>query len=140
LDNRLIQQDWEALAGKRMQFTHAFYETLFERQPRYRELFPEAMDAQMEKMVEVFSSIARFAGHVDLIRPYLTSVGFAHRQMGIHAEDVEHFKRAFVDTLAHLCAAWWDDSHAAAWNEAFDDIIVPLFDEGLETGRRETGG
>ena len=135
MEMNLIQRDWEALAGKRMQFTHAFYERLFERHPHYRDLFPEALDSQMEKMVEMFSSICRFADHTDLVRPYLHSIGFAHRGMGLAAQDVENFKRAFVDTLAELCAERWDDGHATAWNAAFDDMILPLFDEGLETGR-----
>ena len=65
MDMTLIQQDWEALAGKRMQFTHAFYARLFERHPEYRALFPEAMDSQMEKMVEMFSSVTRFADHTE---------------------------------------------------------------------------
>ena len=98
-------------------------------------MFPEAMDSQMEKMVEMFSSVTRFADHTDLVRPYLTSVGYSHRRLGIDASDVENFKLAFVDTLADLCADWWDQSHVRAWHGAFDDIIVPLFDEGLETGR-----
>ena len=140
MDMKLIAQDWEALAGKRMQFTHGFYERLFEAHPEYRRLFPEAMDTQMEKMVEMFSSIARFSGHVDLVRPYLHDVGFAHRKVGIHADDVEHFRQAFLETLAHHCAPWWNEDHARAWNEAFDGLILPMFGEGLETGRAREGG
>ena len=30
----------------------------------------------------------------------------------------------------------WNDEHVTAWNEAFQSMIVPLFDEGLETGRK----
>lgn len=130
-----IREDWEALAGKRMQFTHAFYENLFERHPRYRELFPSSMDAQMEKMVEMFSSLARFADHSDLIRPYLVSVGLAHRHTGIGADDVGNFKEAFIETLAHLRAEHWDAGHERAWREAFDEMLIPLFEEGLTTGR-----
>ena len=134
MDMQLIKQDWEALAGKRMQFTHGFYERLFARNARYRDLFPEGMDAQMEKMVEMFSSIARFADHTDLIRPYLVSVGYAHRRLGIGAADVENFKEAFIETLAHLREGAWNETHEKAWHEVFDDMVVPMFDEGLETG------
>ena len=128
VDMNIIQHDWQALAGRRMQFAHAFYERLFERHPRYRGMFPESLDSQMEKMVEMFSGIARFSDHTDLVRPYLTSVGYAHRRLGIHEQDVENFKQAFVETLAELRGD-------KAWNTAFDDMIVPMFDEGLETGR-----
>jgi hemoglobin-like flavoprotein len=100
MDMHIIKQDWDALAGKRMQFAHGFYERLFARHPQYQAMFPSSMDTQMEKMVEMFSSIARFADHSDLIRPYLVSVGYAHRRLGIGAADVENFKEAFIATLA----------------------------------------
>ena len=132
----LIRQDWQALAGKRMQFTHAFYENLFRQHPQYRALFPEAMDTQMERMVEMFSSIARFADHVDVIRPYLANVGYAHRAMGISAEDVSNFVSVFLDSLGEFRGPAWNDEHQSAWSEAFQNMIVPLFDEGLETGRK----
>ena len=134
MDMQIIKQDWEALAGKRMQFTHGFYERLFARHEQYRNLFPQGMDTQMERMVEMFSSIARFADHTDLIRPYLVSVGYAHRRLGIGASDVENFKEVFIETLAHLREEAWNETHEKAWHEVFDDMIVPMFDEGLETG------
>ncbi len=135
----IIRRDWEALAGKRMQFTHDFYERLFDRHPQYRDLFPKSMDAQMERMVEMFSSVVRFADHSDLIRPYLVNVGFAHRRMGIDAADMENFKETFLDTLAHLRKAQWSAQNDTAWRQAFDDMILPLFEQGLETGR-DNGG
>ena len=132
-DMHIIKQDWEALAGQRVQFIDSFYERLFARHPQYQAMFPDRMDTQMEKMVEMFSSIARFADHSDLIRPYLVSVGYAHRRLGIGAADVENFKEAFIATLAQLREGSWDETHEKAWHEAFEDLVVPLFDEGLET-------
>ena len=136
----MIEQDWEALAGKRMQFAHDFYERLFGAHPQYRAMFPPSMDAQMERMIEMFSGVTRFADHADLIRAYLLRVGYAHRRLGIGAADVENFKTAFIETLAHLRAQAWNAAHLEAWNEAFDDMIVPLVDEGLETGRPPRSG
>jgi hemoglobin-like flavoprotein len=138
MDMNIIKQDWNALAGKRMQFAHAFYTELFARHPQYRSMFPasDALDSQMEKMVEMFSGVARFADHSDLIRPYLVSVGYAHRRLGIGAVDVNNFKEVFIAVLAQLRKGAWDASHDSAWREAFEDMIVPMFDEGLETGRR----
>lgn len=135
-DMHIIKQDWEALAGQRVQFIDSFYERLFARHPQYQAMFPDRMDTQMEKMVEMFSSISRFADHIDMIRPYLVNVGFVHRRLGIGAEDVENFKNVFIETLGELCAPWWDEEHDAAWHQAFEDLIVPMFDEGLETGRQ----
>jgi hemoglobin-like flavoprotein len=137
MDMKPILEDWDALLGQRVAFTRIFYEQLFERHPQYRGMFPREMDVQMEKMVEMFSGVVRFADHIDLIRPYLVNVGFAHRHLGITPQDVENFKEVFIETLSNICAPWWNEKHDAAWHEAFDDMIVPLFDEGLETGRHQ---
>jgi len=115
---KTLNADWEALAGQRMEFTRKFYQRLFERYPRYQELFPQELDTQMEKMVEMFSGIARFADHIDIIRPYLVEVGFAHRRLGIDAQDVENFKDVFIETLGELCAGWWNEEHEQAWHQA----------------------
>ncbi len=133
----LIQDDWEALAGRRGEFAKRFYAEFFKRFPEYRDLFPAEMDAQMERMVEMFSSIARFADHTDIIQPYLLQVGFAHRRFGIRLSDAENFRNVFIDTLGKTLTERWDDSHESAWRHAFDDVLIPMFDEGLERGRRE---
>lgn len=133
----LIREDWEALAGRRGQFAKQFYAEFFERFPEYRDLFPAEMDAQMERMVEMFSSIARFADRTDLIQPYLLQVGFAHRRFGIRLSDAENFKNVFIETLGRVLGDDWDGRHESAWQHAFDDMLIPMFDEGLERGRRE---
>ena len=127
----VIQQDWNSLAGRRNEFSKAFYAALFEKFPQYRSLFPLSIDAQMERMVEMFSSLARFADHPDLIQPYLRHVGFAHRQLGIGVLDAENFKEVFIDILARELSSTWNATHESAWREAFDEMLLPMFEQGL---------
>lgn len=134
----IIRDDWEALAGRRSLFVQQFYAAFFDRFPEYRGLFPSAIDAQMERMVEMFSSVARFADRSDFIQPYLLHVGFAHRRFGIRRADAENFKIVFIEVLGQTLEDGWDADHEAAWNHAFDEMLLPMFDEGLERGR--TGG
>lgn len=133
----LIREDWEALAGRRSEFANRFYVEFFRRFPEYRDLFPAELDAQMERMIEMFSTIARFADHPDLIQPYLLQIGFAHRRFGIRLSDAENFRNVFIGALGEVLGDGWDDSHDSAWRHAFDDMLIPMFDEGLERGRRE---
>ena len=83
-----IKQTWHELAGRRNTFVEGFYDRLFERHPAYREKFPDDMSAQMEHMVEMVSSVARYCDHMGLIEPYLRTVGYAHRSTGIRDQDV----------------------------------------------------
>jgi len=135
VNTEIIRESWSALAGHRREFIEAFYARLFERYPQYRGLFPENMNAQLERMIEMLSSLAEFAEHAHLLEPHLRKVGFAHRKTGIHASDVENFKDTFLDTLATFAATGDADTQRRAWREAFDEVIIPLFDEGLERGR-----
>jgi hemoglobin-like flavoprotein len=140
VDTETIKTSWNDMAGRRLEFIEAFYGQLFERYPQYRGLFPEHMSAQLERMIEMVSSLAQFADRMHLLQPYLNHVGFQHRQTEIHADDVENFKNTFVDTLAAFPTATDTDSRRRAWQEAFDEVIIPLFNEGLERGRDQSDG
>ena len=135
MNTEIIKTSWNALAGRRLEFIEAFYHRLFERYPRYRELFPEKMDAQHERMIEMIGALAQFADHIPPLEPYLSNVGFQHRRTGIHADDVENFKQTFLETLAEFPMEIDPDARQRAWQEAFDEVIIPLFDQGLERGR-----
>jgi hemoglobin-like flavoprotein len=133
MDMFAIEQTWDSLAGRRVIFVERFYSRLFESYPEYRKLFPESMNPQKEKMVEMISSIARFADHIDLIRVYLLNIGAAHRHIGISGEHIENFKEVFLDSLAETCGESWGPKHETAWRAVFDDVIIPIFEEGLST-------
>ncbi len=138
MDTETIKASWDGMAGRRLEFVEAFYNRLFERHPHYRELFPEHMHAQLERMIEMMGTLAQFADQLPMLQPYLQNVGFQHRHTGIHADDVENFKNAFVDTLSAFSNDDNVDAQRRAWLDAFDEVIVPLFDEGLERGRTQT--
>jgi len=140
MDMNLIRDDWNALAGQRAAFTRRFYKRLFERHPDYQAKFPPSMDAQSERMVEMLSGVVRFADHADVVRPYLEDVGHAHRHVGIGHDDVQNFVTVFIETLSEICGDGWDERHAEAWRLAFDDLIVPLFEDGLGSGSRTPTG
>lgn len=125
-----IEEVWDLLAGQRRRFIESFYDNLFERFPRYRQYFPEHMDAQMERMMDLIGSVARFSTHIDLVRPYLLKVGAAHKHVPLHLEDLRNFRDVFIDTAA-ACVDDWQERHAQAFRDAFDDTIIPIVYEGL---------
>ena len=122
---------WRSLAGQRIQMVESFYRKLFERFPQYREMFPAEMDPQMERMVEMFTTVASFSTHIDLVRPYLLRVGEAHAKMDLTSEDLGNFRDVFLETLSDIRPAGWNEAHAAAWRTAFDDVIIPIIEEGM---------
>jgi len=134
MDVIAIQQTWDALAGRRSLLVDNFYSRLFELYPEYQKLFPESMTPQKDRMVETIGSVARFANHIDLIRAYVLDIGAAHRRIGISTQHVENFKEVLLNSLAVTCGESWEPRHEKAWREAFEDVIIPSFEEGLMTG------
>ena len=125
------EEIWDALAGRRVELVRGFYDRLFERYPRYRALFPQSMDQQMEKMVEILSAVIRFSAHIDLIRPYLLHAARAHRALGIDTEDLRNFTDVLVEAVGEACPERWTEENAQAWHRALDDVVIPIFEEGL---------
>ena len=70
VDTEIIKTSWDGMAGRRLEFVQAFYDRLFERHPHYRELFPESMHAQLERMIEMMGTLAQFADRLPLLQPY----------------------------------------------------------------------
>ena len=133
-NTREIEEIWTLLAGKRRDFVESFYSQLFQRFPDYQQYFPKHMDAQMELMMELVGSIARFSNHIDLIRPYLLQVGAAHKDMVLlKREDLCNFRDVFIDTAAIICGEHWEERHAKAFRDAFDDTIIPIIFEGMRS-------
>lgn len=128
----LIEETWDSLAGRRREFVESFYEHLFDKHPEYRSLFPDSLDHQMEKMVEMLSAVARFSDHIDLIRPYLLRIAESHKNFGIQAQDIANFRSAMMEALAEESGADWNQARSDAFAAAFDNTIIPLFEEGLD--------
>lgn len=125
------EEMWDSLAGRRVELVRRFYARLFERYPEYRALFPEVMDQQMEKMVEILSAIIRFSDHIDLIRPYLLGAARAHESLGIDAEDLRKFTDVLIEAVGDACPEQWNEASERAWHQALDDVVIPIFEEGL---------
>ena len=132
MNKQVIEELWDSLAGERVQLIGAFYERLFDRYPQYRELFPDKMDHQKDKMVEMLSALARFSDHIDMIRPYMTRIAEVHRSLGLHPQDLRNFQAVLIETLEQQSGSRWRPEHGVAFKEAFDTSIIPLFEDGMD--------
>jgi hemoglobin-like flavoprotein len=131
MNTELIAETWDSLAHRHIDVIEVFYDRFFERFPRYREMFPAKMDQQMKKMVRTLAMVARLSDDEPLITPHLTKVGDRHRPYGLQAQDLENFKAVFLEVIAEECGSRWTERCAQAWNDAFDEVIIPLMMKGL---------
>ena len=131
MNTEMIGKTWDSLGDRHMEMVKTFYNRFFDRYPHYRSLFPDSIDRQMKKMVQTMAMVSRLSDADYIIETHMLHVGEKHRDYQLKPEDLEHFKGVFLEVLGEYCGDGWSDQCAQAWNEAFDQVIVPLMMQGL---------
>ncbi|RKZ78858.1 MAG: hypothetical protein DRR19_25775 [Candidatus Parabeggiatoa sp. nov. 1] len=136
MNTEMIGQSWDKLLDKQGAFVQTFQERLFEQYPNYESLFPKPISSRtMEKMVKTITLVAR-VDDFELGHPRLVRLGDKHRRFNLTREDLFNFKRVFLEVLDEYChehcPETWGDECVQAWNEAFDEHIIPYMTQGLE--------
>jgi hemoglobin-like flavoprotein len=132
MNTELIEQTWRLLGEHRTQFVEEFYQRFFERFPGYRKLFPRRLEAAgLEKMLFTAALAADLAGDRRDLAPRMHKLGAAHKPYALDGHDLGNFKEVFLEVLAPRLGAHWTPAAEQAWNQAFDDVVLPLMRQGL---------
>lgn len=132
MNTELIEETWQLLGDRREQFVEEFYQRFFERFPGYRKLFPRKLQvADIEKMLFTAALLADLADDRTDIAPRLRKLGAAHKPFALDGHDLGNFKEVFLEVLAPQLGAQWTPAAEKAWNEAFDDVVIPMMRRGL---------
>ena len=130
MNTELIAQTWEAV-DDHVAFVEAFYARFFERFPGYRALFPKQLDpGHLEKMVQTMALVARMSEDRGLIAPHVHKLGASHKPYALGPKDLANFKTVFVEMLSLRLGSAWSPAAAKAWDQAFEEVIIPLMREG----------
>lgn len=135
--SEVVGKSWDKLAGKHKELVNSFYERLFERYPEYQPLFSEAMDRQLEKMVEGLALLARVSHETEVVHPKMVKLGEKHSNFRLTAEDLTKFKEVFLEVLSKYCGNEFSDECWRAWNEAFDQQVIPSMTQGMRPTRAQ---
>ena len=130
----LIAETWGAIDDP-MAFVESFYARFFERFPAYRRLFPQQLDPKhLEKMVQTMALVTRLSEDRGTIAPHVHKLGAAHKPYALGPKDLGNFKAVFIETLGGRLGASWSPEAAKAWDQAFEEVILPLMQEGGASG------
>jgi hemoglobin-like flavoprotein len=130
MNTELIAETWEAIEDHHA-FVEAFYGRFFERFPGYRAMFPHQLDPQhLDKMVETMALLARLSEDQSLIAPHVHKLGAAHKPYALKQKDLDNFREAFIEMLGEHLGRAWSPGAARAWQQAFDDVLIPLMRQG----------
>jgi len=134
MNTELIAETWGAIDDP-MVFVKDFYARFFERFPGYRAHFPPQLDpGHLEKMVQTMALVARMSEDRGTIAPHVHKLGAAHKPYALGPKDLANFKTVFIEALSLRLGPAWSSAAAQAWDQAFEEVIIPLMREGGASG------
>jgi len=117
---QILQQSWAVVEQRGDELAAAFYDRLFELDPRARSLFANTdMAKQREKFILMLGAIVRVMDDVEQLVPEATALGRRHAGYGIHAGDYETVGQALLWMFEHALGAAFDDEVRVAWGEGY---------------------
>ncbi len=138
MNTQLIELHWDGIGDRRRALVETFYGRLFARYPRFRPLFPESIDHQMDKMVQTLELVARESDAPALIRPHLLKIGARHSEYNLTSQDFEHFVSVLLEVLGEYNRSCWSAACAQAWREALAQVVLPYMAAGMTDLRRSS--
>lgn len=118
---RLIQDSWSRMASSRDAMTAAFYDRLFELDPRIRDLFAATeMESQSTKFVAMLDELVRLARDPDRFGEALQSSGRRHAGYGVLSSHYATVGEALLWAMGRCAGPEdLDQETREAWAEAY---------------------
>ncbi|OGA74760.1 MAG: hypothetical protein A3G27_09260 [Betaproteobacteria bacterium RIFCSPLOWO2_12_FULL_66_14] len=82
-------------------------------------------------MVLTVALLADLADGRSDIAAHLHKLGAAHKPFALEPQDFGNFKDVFIEVLGPQVGAQWTAEATQAWNDAFDDVLIPMLREGM---------
>ncbi|MEU8513931.1 globin domain-containing protein [Kitasatospora sp. NPDC048722] len=96
-----------------------FYATLFQRYPQVRELFPEHMEVQHDKLVRALMLVVDLVDEPATLVRFCSELGRDHRKFGAVSAHYAAVGECLLATLEHFAGSAWTPAVAAAWTRAY---------------------
>jgi hemoglobin-like flavoprotein len=118
---RLIQQSWTRIESSRDAMAAAFYDRLFELDPRIRDLFAATeMESQSTKFLAMLAELVRLAQDPDQFEEALRSSGRRHAGYGVVPSQYATVGEALLWAIERCAGPEdLDQETREAWAEAY---------------------
>ncbi|MEV6208717.1 globin domain-containing protein [Kitasatospora sp. NPDC051914] len=110
------------------QLTAYFYAHLFTHNPGVRDLFPERMDEQRDRLLAAITRVVQCLDDPERLTGYLAALGRDHRKFGALPEHYPAVGASLIASLKHFCGHTWTKEHEKAWTEAWTVVSQAMID------------
>ena len=123
MDNRraaLIKESWGLIEERGPELADAFYDRLFQLDPRIKDLFAAAeMESQQVKFVVMLGEVVRLVQDPERFESLLADSGRRHAGYGVVAHHYRAVGEALLWALDHAIPGGLEGETRDAWAEAY---------------------
>lgn len=124
-----VQESFELVQPMAMAAASVFYARLFVLDPDLRRLFPEDLQGQQRKLMQVLGAGVRGLSRPEALLPVLHDLGRRHTGYGVRPEDYETVGAALLWTLERGLGDAFGPDLRAAWTAAYT-LMATAMQEG----------
>jgi Hemoglobin-like flavoprotein len=128
----LIQESFRKIAPRKDSFADAFYGNLFSRQPALRILFPENLDEQKKKLMQMLSAAVNLLDKTENLLPILEELGRRHALYGVRDEYYQPVGATLLQTLKESFGEAFDSETEKAWAAMYEFVSETMQKAALE--------
>jgi hemoglobin-like flavoprotein len=130
----IIRESAERMAETNVAGTNAFYASLFSVAPGIRNLFPDDMFNQSEKLWNSIVMVVESAEDLGEITDALKKLGARHVHYGAEPEHYVLVTKVLIETIAALMDNHWTLAHQDAWQIALGAVCDTMLEGAAQSG------
>jgi ferredoxin-NADP reductase/hemoglobin-like flavoprotein len=129
----LLRESWALVAAEADKVAGQFYGLLFSRYPAVRAMFPPAMDAQRDRLLNALTYVVlNLDGDTEQVTEYLRELARDHRKFAVRPEHYPAVGQCLVAALRAGAGDAWKPEYGEAWLAAYDLIATIMIDAAEE--------
>lgn len=123
IDIELIKKSWIDVRKIKPEILgDVFYTKLFYDHPELRKMFPQEMDEQNKKLIDMLNVIIERLEDLDEIKGEIVAVAKRHVDYGVKPEHYNMVGKALLWTLQKGLGKDWTEELKTAWLNCYDEL------------------
>jgi hemoglobin-like flavoprotein len=118
----LIRHSFDAIWPVRRKLARLFYDRFFELAPDAKHLFPNDMERQHLKLMDMIAAIVGALDERELFHSIIRHTGRQHAQFGVKSSHFAAFGDALIWSLEKQFGAAFTPKLKGAWIELYSDV------------------
>ena len=127
-----LERSFKLLAPRGQELVDRFYAKLFSENRPLREMFPDNMTEQKQKLLASLVFVVQNLRKPDQMVDPLREMGRRHAGYGTQAEHYPVVRDTLVAVMGEMAGEAWNDQLTADWNAALN-VVAGIMLEGAKT-------